>query len=134
MVVDDDETTLQVLSAALEERGHHVIQRKQSIGTTLALARESIDVVLLDVRMPGITGGRLAELIASQIASAPIVILHSSMSRPELEQLTQKSNATGFIEKTGDIGTFLRRFEQTVAMARHASAKQPPSGRTAGRT
>jgi CheY-like chemotaxis protein len=129
MVVDDDATTLQVLCAALEERGHEVVQRNQSVGTTLAILRENVDVVLLDVRMPGLSGGRLASLLASQTDSAPIVILHSSMSRAELEALARDSGAAGFIEKTGDVGVFLRRFEQTVAAAQRSSPRVPATSR-----
>jgi CheY-like chemotaxis protein len=132
MVVDDDATTLQVLCAALEDRGYDVVQRNQSVGTTLAILRENVDVVVLDVRMPGLSGGRLAGILANQTESAPVVILHSSISRAELETLARDSGAAGFIEKTGDIGGFIRRFEQMVAAARRTSAGLPASNR-AGR-
>jgi CheY-like chemotaxis protein len=128
MVVDDDETTLQVLCAALEDRGYHVASRNRSIGTSLAIARGQVDVVLLDVRMPALSGGRLARLLANQTDSSPIVILHSSMSRGELEALAEDSGAAGFIEKTGDIGIFIRRFEQAVADAQVKPRTFRPSG------
>lgn len=129
MVVDDDETTLQVLCAALEERGYQVASRNRSIGTSLAIARSHIDVVLLDVRMPALSGGRLARLLADHTDASPIVILHSSMPGAELETLAKESGAAGFIEKTGDIGVFIRRFEQAVA---DAQMQRPvrPSGLT----
>jgi CheY-like chemotaxis protein len=130
MVVDDDATTLQVVSVALEDRGYDVVQRNQSIGTTLAILRENVDVVLLDVRMPGLSGGRLAGLLASQTDSGPIVILHSSMSRAELEALAQQSGAAGFIEKTGDVDAFVRRFELIVAAERGTPAGRPVPSRT----
>ena len=128
MVVDDDETTLQVLCTALEERGYHVASRNRSIGTSLAIARGQVDVVLLDVRMPALSGGRLARLLANQTDPSPIVILHSSMPYAELEALAKQSAAAGFIEKTGDIGIFIRRFEQAVADAQLQSRAFRPSG------
>ena len=130
MVVDDDETTLQVVCAALEERGYQVVSRSRSIGTSLAVSRGHVDVVLLDVRMPGLSGDRLARLIAKP-DSSPIVILHSGMGRAELETLAREAGADGFVEKTGDVGVFILRFEQAIADARllpRTSAR--PGGRT----
>jgi hypothetical protein len=51
------------------------------------------------------------------------------MPGAELETLAKESGAAGFIEKTGDIGVFIRRFEQAVA---DAQMQRPvrPSGLT----
>jgi two-component system, OmpR family, response regulator len=128
MVVDDDATTLQVLCAALEARGNEVISRETSIGTSRAILREQCDVVVLDVRMPGLSGGRLAALLADRPARhAPVVILHSSMTRAELEKLAHKSGAAGIIEKTGDPDEFIRRFEEIVETAKHPAVQPPAS-------
>jgi twitching motility two-component system response regulator PilH len=116
MIVDDDKTTLEVLSAVLERAGHEVITRETSIGTTLAIMRESPDVVLLDVRMPGLSGDKLAGLIANRnAASSPIVVLHSSSTRSELQELASRCGAAGIIEKTGDSSEFMRTLERVLS-------------------
>lgn len=119
MIVDDDRTTLEVLGAVLEQSHHHVIQRETAIGTTLAIIREKPEVVLLDIGMPGLSGDKLASLINnSKTDPSPIVILHSSRPRSELERIARTCGASGVIEKTGDPNEFLRRFEAVIA-ARH---------------
>ena len=115
MLVDDDRTTLEVLGAMLEDRGYSVVQRNTAIGTTQAIIRENPDVVLLDVRMPGLSGDKLAELISSRHADRPVVVLHSSSPRGELERLARRCGASAAIEKASDPNEFLKRFEEVVA-------------------
>ena len=122
MIVDDDRTTLSVLGALLETQGHSVLERDTAIGTTQAILRETPDVVLLDVRMPGLSGDKLAELISARNANPPFVVLHSASPRNELDQLAKRCGASAAIEKTSDPKEFLKRFEAIVAGVR---AKNP---------
>lgn len=114
MLVDDDRTTLEVLGALLEKEGHTVVQRDTAIGTTQAILRESPDVVLLDVRMPGLSGDKLAELISARSTKPPVVVLHSSSPKNELERLARRCGASAVIEKTPDPKQFLMRFQTLV--------------------
>ena len=125
IVVDDDVTTLRVLGAALAQKGHQVIERETAIGTTLAIMREKPDVVLLDVRMPGLSGDKLASLIDQGAGPAPVVILHSSSSLSELEHLARVSGASGVIRKTADPAEFLARFDEIVSAHRRPVARRP---------
>jgi len=129
MIVDDDATTLAVVSAILEHQGHHVTQRDTALGTTRAILRDKPDVVLLDVRMPGLSGDKLAGLIADESDTPPLLVLLSSSSRAELEGLVRTSGADGFIEKTSDPSEFVRRFDAVVVAARHAAARRPAGPR-----
>jgi CheY-like chemotaxis protein len=122
MIVDDDRTTLDILSALLETQGHSVLERDTAIGTTQAILRETPDVVLLDVRMPGLSGDKLAELISARSTNPPLVVLHSASPKTELDQLARRCGAAAAIEKTSDPKEFLRRFEMAVAGIR---AKKP---------
>ena len=116
MIVDDDATTLEVTGALLEEQGHEVIKRQNALGTTLAILKDRPDVVLLDIRMPGLSGDKLVELAApNKDIAKPIILLHSSSKRAELESLARRCGASGTIEKTGDPAEFIKRFEQALA-------------------
>jgi len=130
MLVDDDRTTLEVLGALLEKEGHTVIQRDNAIGTTQAIIRESPDIVLLDVRMPGLSGDKLAELISARNANPPVVVLHSASPRSDLEKLARRCGAAAVIEKAPDPKEFLKRFEHIVAT--RVRPKPRPSGSREG--
>ena len=60
MIVDDENTVLEITGAVLEDHGYRVIKRESALGTSLAILREKPDVVLLDVNMPGLSGDRIA--------------------------------------------------------------------------
>jgi CheY-like chemotaxis protein len=123
MIVDDDATTLKLVGAVLQSRGHTVLERDTSIGTTVAILREKPDLVLLDVRMPGLTGDRLASLIGQELRPRPIVVLHSSLPADVLEKLARSSGAAGFVAKGTSPAAFLAELEQFVAAARGQNRK-----------
>lgn len=124
MIVDDDATTLTVVGAALQSRGHEVIERDTAIGTTLAILRQKPDVVLLDIRMPGLAGDKLATLIEQEATSRPIVILHSSLPARDLEELVRSTGAAGFVAKGAGPTSFLGTFERVLATAQRGLARK----------
>lgn len=127
MIVDDDRTTLEVTAAILEEQGHHVVQQDTALGTSMLILREKPDVVLLDIRMPGLSGDRLAALITARTSGgrAPVIILHSSLGAAELRDLVAKTGAAGFIEKTPSPAAFTARFDRVLAAASSTSKGHP---------
>jgi two-component system chemotaxis sensor kinase CheA len=113
MVVDDDPVSAQVVSAILSSQGYEVSVRGEALGTLAAVAHERPDVVILDVHMPGLSGGSLARLLSTRVGHVPRVILHSSRPSEELRQLASESSAVGAIEK-GDPRAFLPAFQALI--------------------
>jgi len=103
MVIDDDPVALEIASAILESQGHEVLARDTALGTAVAVLRECPDVVVLDVRMPGISGPELLKVIRSQdlarSARPTAFIFYSGLERSELEQLVEETGALGAVEK-----------------------------------
>lgn len=56
LVVDDDETNRLVVRHLMEKRGHHIIEAKSGKVALDALLDNEIDLVLMDVGMPGMDG------------------------------------------------------------------------------
>ena len=75
LVVDDDPDCLEI-AARLLERGGHRTRRAASggVGGRIALA-EPIDVVLLDVMMPGMDGFAVCEALRQAGKRLPIILL-----------------------------------------------------------
>jgi len=120
LVVDDDPVILELVSGWLSEAGYAVEVRESALGTAQQIASDQPDVVLLDVMMPALSGGELAQLIRRHHRTAlASVILHSSLAPAELDLLVAKTGAIGGLQKTNDAVRFVASFERLVANARH---------------
>jgi DNA-binding response OmpR family regulator len=96
----------------LEESGYDVVAIESAFGFNNTLRRESPDLALVDVSMPGLTGDKLAEIAVTRGAGCPIV-LFSDRSETELTTMARTSGAAGWIRKTGDMKklvTMVQRF------------------------
>jgi two-component system, response regulator PdtaR len=122
LVVDDDPIVLEVVKARLEAAGFDVHVRSQALGTTEWISTHALDVVLLDVRMPALSGGELAQLLRRrrETSSVPI-ILHSSLPVSEMTALLESTGAIGAIQKGSDGARFVLELERIIA--RHRSGR-----------
>jgi CheY-like chemotaxis protein len=101
LVVDDDPIALEVARERLEALGFEVTTRDQALGTSSYIVQHRPDFVLLDVMMPALTGGELAQVLKRR-ATHTGVILHSSKPRSELRALVEATGALGAISKELD--------------------------------
>ena len=86
LVVDDDPVVLEIIREILQGAGYRVDTRDHALGTAQWVVREQPDYILLDVKMPALSGSELAQLIRSRdTMSGAAVVLHSSMDRQGLE-------------------------------------------------
>lgn len=115
LVIDDDRTTLAVARGQLEAAGYEVITAESALKLPAIVQQEKPDLVLLDVEMPALRGEHVLELSAmfDFLRAVPIVLL-SGKSDEELQALVARSNARGYIRKSGDLSAFVRQVEQYV--------------------
>jgi DNA-binding response OmpR family regulator len=75
LIVDDNETVLDLLDLLLANHGSNVL-RAQNGGQCLAIARcEPVDLVILDVMMPGMDGIKVTAELKRTMPSLPIILL-----------------------------------------------------------
>jgi CheY-like chemotaxis protein len=119
LVVDDDAVVLEAVREWLEGGGYEVVVRQQSLGTARWVSEEQPDYVLLDVSMPGLSGGEIAKLIRQNHSTAHTgVILFSSMPDHALTELARSTGAVGGLQKTSNSRLFLAGFGRLVAQHR----------------
>ena len=100
MVVDDDRTQLTALSLALERQGHHVIPVQNAEDVLPALARDTPDLLMLDILMPKLDGLQLLRRIKDEEQWRDLPVLMISVLAPE--EATEASlglGAADFIAK-----------------------------------
>jgi two-component system, NtrC family, nitrogen regulation response regulator GlnG len=118
-VVDDDESIRWVLEKALTRAGMSVRSFDGSAALLEALATQSPDVLISDVRMPGINGLELLERLRAERPALPIIITtaHSDL---EAAVTAYRGGAFEYLPKPFDV-------DAVAALVRRA-ARKPRGG------
>ena len=88
LLVDDDAVSLELMALLLAHEGHQVV-RASNAGIALELLSDQSarpDVLLVDLQMPGVSGGQLAEKVRAMGSPGPL-LLAMSASEVQRQQL-----------------------------------------------
>ncbi len=102
LIVDDDASHRRMLAEALESQGYAVRQAVDGPAALDALASHSVDLALLDIRMPGMSGMELLERIRRVHAALPVVMV-TAHGDVRTAVAAIKIGAHDFLEKPIDI-------------------------------
>ena len=122
LIVDDDVAILKVLSAQLGQGGIATLEAQSGEQALGLLASRPIDVVVTDLRMPGMDGLTLLGRIARGWPEVPVIVL-TAHGTIQLAVETMKSGAADFILKPFDREEVL--FVVRKALARAGRNEQP---------
>jgi len=77
LIVDDDPNTLEILRRWLAREGYTTVSADNGPAGLEALGKDPVDVILLDVMMPGMDGLQVCEKLREHTAwrSIPVVLL-----------------------------------------------------------
>jgi DNA-binding NtrC family response regulator len=125
LVVDDEKNIRRTLRMVLEGDGYEVEEAESAELGLEVLARSAIDLVILDVRLPRMSGIEALEHIRARPdgASLPVLMISGHASVAEAVQAVQ-GGATDFFEKPLDRDRVLvsvRNALKTTALAREVS-------------
>ncbi|GAK55670.1 response regulator receiver domain protein, CheY-like protein [Candidatus Vecturithrix granuli] len=107
LVIDDSEDVRNLVTQVLSDE-HEVYAIDSWVHATEYIFKYSIDLILLDINMPGLSGDKLAEVLMRSVKSKPVnIVLFSAMDEADLRRKAKEVNAMGYIPKTFD-GNLLR--------------------------
>jgi two-component sensor histidine kinase/CheY-like chemotaxis protein len=75
LIVDDEPKNLTVLETVLDDPGYRLVRAGSADEALLALLAEEFALLILDIRMPGVTGLELAQLIKGRKKTSQIPII-----------------------------------------------------------
>ncbi|HWD00805.1 MAG TPA: EAL domain-containing protein [Candidatus Sulfopaludibacter sp.] len=118
LVVDDVEMNRDVLSRRLERTGYEVVTAEGGVEALRILAAQHVDLVLLDVMMPGMSGTEaLLRMRETFTASQLPVIMVTAMAEDEGLVEAMHCGANDYITKPLNWEVALARIETRLALA-----------------
>jgi DNA-binding NtrC family response regulator len=122
LVVDDDVAVGTVLAALLQQAGMKASHVASADAALRALARDQADVVLTDLRMPGVDGMQLLTTIGARWPGLPVVVLTAHGSVP-LAVEAMRAGAADFLLKPFDRQQIVYVVDKAMHAARHAAGR-----------
>lgn len=101
LVVDDEASILKAIRAILSDVGCSVEICTEAESALVMLEREAFDVIISDIRMPGMSGIELLALIHQQNPETPVILI-SGYADMETAVAAVKEHAFDFIVKPFD--------------------------------
>ena len=113
LIVDDEDDFLLMMRDALEIRGMKVAIADNAIEAGVEIARHPPDVILIDIKMPGIDGLEACEAIKRNPATRnlPILII-SALSDEAIIKKAYKIGVAGYFVKPINIEKIVNKLNE----------------------
>jgi DNA-binding NtrC family response regulator len=115
LIVDDDEGMRDTLTAILK-RDYRVLRVATGEAALPVLTREDVDLVLLDVRLPGISGFEVLRIVKENYSLIEVIMI-SAITEIETAVQAMKHGAYHYVTKEFD-------YDQLRSLVRNASERQ----------
>jgi len=101
LIVDDEPANLVVLETVLDDPGYRLVRAQSAEQALLALVEEEFALLILDIRMPGMTGFELAQMIKERKKTAyvPIIFLTAYYDKDQHELEGYGTGAVDYLNK-----------------------------------
>jgi CheY-like chemotaxis protein len=118
LVVDDEPDIVLMVRTILELEGDSVIEAGTGEQALEVLEREEPDVVLLDIRLPGVDGWAVLERLreSGRLDGLPVLMV-SAHSTPSTYQRAEEEGSSGYLTKPFTSDELLSKLEQVVPSA-----------------
>ncbi len=113
LLVDDETDLLRLWRLRLESKNYHVATATSGEEALATFSTFKPDVVLTDLRMPGIDGIALFEAIRNLNKSVPVIIITAHGSIPEAVEATRQG-VFSFLTKPIEGATLLEEIEKAI--------------------
>jgi len=113
LVVDDEPKIREILHDILEHKGYRVLLAEDGPAALEIIRTESVDLVLLDLMMPGMSGMEMLERLMKKTPGLPVIMVTAHGDIPLAVQATQQG-AVDFIEKPVEMHDLLERIDKQL--------------------
>ncbi len=111
LVIDDDDNIRELLTLEFTDLGYTVIGAENGFNGIQILKEQDVDLIILDIKMPGMDGIEVLEKIMSIRRELP-VILHSAYSHYKENYLTWAAMA--YVVKSSNMEELVQNVERLL--------------------
>lgn len=110
LIVDDDPMILHFVDLILSQQGYKVSSASSSETAMQILGREAFSLVLLDIRMPGMTGLDILRVLRTR-AQRPKILMMTAQRDPGTIMQAIEQGAAGYLIKPFKPQDLIKRVE-----------------------
>lgn len=122
LVVEDDPTIQEMLKECLEKANYQILSAFSGTEGKLLLQQTAVDLILLDLMLPGMTGEALLANIR-QLSSVPVIVISAKEDVQERVHLLQ-NGADDYLIKPFDLAELLARIQIQLRHQRYTQNTQ----------
>ena len=111
LVVDDDESIIESVRFALQERGYDVIVAHDGSEALMRVERDAPDLILMDMIMPKRSGFSVLDRLGKFPSQCPPVIMMSGSAEPRHRDYAESRGVTLFLSKPFEMTDLLDRID-----------------------
>ena len=119
LVVDDVPANVRLLDAVLTTDGHSVVSASSGEQALEIIRSRSVDLVVLDIQMPGMTGYDVCRAIRAGEATAALPVIMVTASGNEEKLASLHAGADDFIPRPFDRAELLARVRSLLRIKRY---------------
>jgi len=116
LVVDDELSMREFLKILLEKEGYEVITAADATGAIELIQNQNFDLVLSDIKMPGMGGLTLLEKIKEIDNSLPVIMI-TAFASPENAVVAMRSGAFDYITKPFKVDEILKIIKSAISVS-----------------
>lgn len=125
LLVDDEVEFLEAMKPGLVRRGFRVSVAQDGLAVLQLLRSETVDVIVLDVKMPGLDGVETFREIKRVAPGLPVILLTGHASIPQAFE-TSRDGIANYLAKPCDVETLAEAARQALIDSKVVATPSPP--------
>ena len=114
LVVDDELSMREFLKILLEKEGYEVSTAPEATGAIDLIQNQNFDLVISDIKMPGMGGLSLLEKIKEINSTLPVIMI-TAFASPENAVIAMKSGAFDYITKPFKVDEIIKIIKSAIS-------------------
>jgi two-component system, OmpR family, response regulator MprA len=112
LVTDDDRAIRESLARALELEGYHVVEIDDGVQALTRARRDAVDVLILDVMMPGLDGLDVRRALRADGSPVPVLMLTARVETQD--RVAGLDAGAGSMSKSSDCVSYAWRLPSAI--------------------